>query len=315
MPKGIVLKSTGKFYSILLDSREHKTAIIRGKVRLHADKSTNPVAVGDRVEVDYIKDDPEIMSIKSVFPRQNYLVRKATNLSKRQQVLASNIDRIYLVVTIKNPVTQYGFIDRFLVSAESFRIPVSLLFNKMDILSQDDKDKQGQLADIYSKIGYRCHFISSHHYDSIKFLKKEIEGKQVLFAGNSGVGKSTLINALDPTLNLKTNEISKTHLQGKHTTTFAEMHRIKSGGFLIDSPGIKAFGLVDLKKEVISHYFPEMRVLLNNCKYNNCLHLKEPNCAIKKALENKEIHPNRYATYQQIMVEDQNNVYRKNSFL
>ena len=163
MPKGIVLKSTGKFYSILLNSGEQKTAIIRGKVRLHADKSTNPVAVGDRGEVDFIKEDPEMMSIKSVFPRQNYLVRKATNLSKRQQVLASNIDRIYLVVTIKNPVTQYGFIDRFLVSAESFRIPVSLLFNKMDILSQDDKDKQDQLADIYSKIGYRCHFISSHH--------------------------------------------------------------------------------------------------------------------------------------------------------
>ena len=314
MPKGVVLKSTGKFYRVLLKTGFETTAVIRGKTRLSLDKSTNPIAVGDEVLLDSLDGDDQLMAIIEIVDRKNYLVRKSTNLSKKRQVIASNIDLIFLVVTLKNPITQIGFIDRFLVSAESFRIPVTILFNKIDLLTTEEKTKLDKIAQLYKKIGYSFYETSALSSQTIDVLKKETDGKQVLFAGNSGVGKSSLINALDPSLNLRTNEISQTHLQGKHTTTFAEMHQVKSGGFLIDSPGVKAFGLVDLEKEVISHYFPEMRDLLNSCKFNNCLHLKEPNCAIKEAVSCGDISESRYLSYQQMMLHDDDEVYRKNDF-
>lgn len=315
MPKGVVLKSTGKFYRVLLSTGLETTAVIRGKTRLSLDKSTNPIAVGDEVLLDSIDGDDQLMAIIEIVDRKNYLVRKSTNLSKKRQVIAANIDLIFLVVTLKNPITQIGFIDRFLVSAESFRIPVTILFNKIDLLTPEENTKLDEIAQLYKKVGYSYYKTSSLSSQTIDDLKKETDGKQVLFAGNSGVGKSSLINALDPSLNLRTNEISQTHLQGKHTTTFAEMHQVKSGGFLIDSPGVKAFGLVDLEKEVISHYFPEMRDLLNSCKFNNCLHLKEPNCAIKDSVNRGEISESRYHSYQQMMLHDDDEVYRKNDFL
>mgnify|MGYP001463380663 CR=1 FL=1 len=314
MPKGVVLKSTGKFYRVLLKTGLETTAVIRGKNRLSLDKSTNPIAVGDEVLLDSLEEDDQLMAIIEIVDRKNYLVRKSTNLSKKRQIIASNIDLIFLVVTLKNPSTQIGFIDRFLVSAESFRIPVTILFNKIDLLTTEEKTKLDKIAQLYNKIGYSFYNTSALSIQTIDVLKKETNGKQVLFAGNSGVGKSSLINALDPSLNLRINEISQTHLQGKHTTTFAEMHQVKSGGFLIDSPGVKAFGLVDLEKEVISHYFPEMRDLLNSCKFNNCLHLKEPNCAVKDALSRGEISESRYLSYQQMMLHDDDEVYRKNDF-
>ena len=314
MPKGVVLKSTGKFYRVLLKTGLETTAVIRGKNRLSLDKSTNPIAVGDEVLLDSLEEDDQLMAIIEIVDRKNYLVRKSTNLSKKRQIIASNIDLIFLVVTLKNPSTQIGFIDRFLVSAESFRIPVTILFNKIDLLTTEEKTKLDKIAQLYNKIGYSFYKTSALSTQTIDVLKKETNGKQVLFAGNSGVGKSSLINALDPSLNLRINEISQTHLQGKHTTTFAEMHQVKSGGFLIDSPGVKAFGLVDLEKEVISHYFPEMRDLLNSCKFNNCLHLKEPNCAVKDALSRGEISESRYLSYQQMMLHDDDEVYRKNDF-
>ena len=315
MPKGVVLKSTGKFYRVLLTTGLETTAVIRGKTRLSLDKSTNPIAVGDEVLLDSLDGDDQLMAIIEIVDRKNYLVRKSTNLSKKRQVIAANIDLIFLVVTLKKPITQIGFIDRFLVSAESFRIPVTILFNKIDLLTPEENTKLDEITQLYKKVGYSYYKTSALSFQTIDVLKKETDGKQVLFAGNSGVGKSSLINALDPSLNLRTNEISQTHLQGKHTTTFAEMHQVKSGGFLIDSPGVKAFGLVDLEKEVISHYFPEMRDLLNSCKFNNCLHLKEPNCAIKDSVNRGEISESRYLSYQQMMLHDDDEVYRKNDFL
>src|SRR5690606_8812014 len=196
-----------------------------------------------------------------------------------------NVDQAYLIVTIHSPVTHIAFIDRFLVSAESFRIPTTLLFNKIDTYSEDDLEYVDALLDMYSRIGYPGYKISATNPDDVTFLRDQIKEKQVMISGHSGVGKSTLVNSLDPTLELKTGEISQAHHQGKHTTTFAEMHKLQSGGYIIDTPGIRAFGIVDLDKAVLSHYFPEMRALMSECKFNNCKHLNEPSCAIKKAVE------------------------------
>jgi ribosome biogenesis GTPase / thiamine phosphate phosphatase len=306
--KGKVIKSTGKWYNVLLEDNQVVAARIRGKMRLEGAQSTNPVTVGDEVAVD-IKDNEDTV-IVSVEPRINYIERKSVNLSKRSQLLAANIDRAYLLVTLVAPVTHLAFIDRFLVSAESFRIPVTLLFNKTDILFEEDLETLNEVMNLYRRIGYECHPISALNPESIAFLRDEINGKQVMISGHSGTGKSTLVNSLDPSLNLRTGEISMAHLQGQHTTTFAEMHPLSSGGFIIDTPGIKAFGIVDIEREVISHYFPEMRELLGACRFHNCQHLNEPGCAVKEALENGEIAASRYATYYDLMTEDREASYR-----
>ena len=310
--KGLVLKSTGRWYNVLLETKETIQASIKGKLRIEGLKTTNPVAAGDEVAIELEGTD---YTIKSIYPRKNYIVRKSTNLSKQMQILASNIDRAYLLVTLKSPVTQIAFIDRFLVAAESFRIPTTILFNKVDLFGPKEQNMMNELTEIYSKIGYPCHSISAENQENIAFLRTEIQGKQVMISGNSGVGKTTLVNALDQTLNLRTGEISQVHEQGKHTTTFAEMHALKSGGYIIDTPGIRAFGLVDLDKEHYKDYFPEMRELIGECRFHNCKHLNEPHCAIKKAVESGEIAESRYQSYVQLMLEDENDPYRRNEFL
>ncbi len=272
------------------------------------------MAVGDRVTVSEEEDDEGNRVILDIESRTNYIVRRSTNLSKQKQILAANVDLAYLMVTIHSPVTHLAFIDRFLVSAESFRIPTKILFNKMDQYNEDDLEYVDALIYMYESIGYPCQKIQANDSNDVLSLREEINGKQVMISGHSGVGKSTLINSLDPNLSLRTGEISKAHQQGQHTTTFAEMHQLSSGGFIIDTPGIRAFGIVELDKPVISHYFPEMRELLNECRFNNCLHLKEPGCAVKSAVERGDIFESRYQTYVQLMEEDENEVYRKSIY-
>ncbi|MBM3452313.1 MAG: ribosome small subunit-dependent GTPase A [Bacteroidetes bacterium] len=314
MLTGIVLKSTGKFYNVLLKNGTEITARIRGKIRLEGLRTTNPVAVGDKVELNQDEETTDIYTINSVLPRSNYLIRKSTNLSKQKQILASNIDRIYLVITIEQPNTHQGFIDRFLVSAEAYRIPVSIIFNKIDLYSQKSKSKMLNWKTSYEKIGYPCHFVSTLETESYGFLKDDLQGKQVLFAGNSGVGKSSLVKCIDSTIDLRIGDISDVHLLGKHTTTFAEMFPVKTGGFIIDSPGIRAFGLTDMKKEEIAHYFPEMRKLLGQCKFHNCLHMNEPHCAVKKAVEMGEIEESRYINYLQMIADQEDDIHRRNDY-
>ena len=316
--QGLVLKSTGKIYNIILENGEIVKATIRGKLRIEGLKTTNPIAAGDRVELTATSDtnsqeSPVSYSIQSILPRKNYIVRKSTNLSKQMQIIAANVDHAYLLVTLKSPVTQIGFIDRFLVSAESFRIPTTLLFNKVDLFGAEEERLFTELSAIYSSIGYTCHRICAENESQISFLRDEIKGKQVMISGNSGVGKTTLVNSLDPTLTLRTGEISKVHEQGKHTTTFAEMHSLASGGYIIDTPGIRAFGVIDLEKEHMAHYFPEMRNLIGACRFHNCLHLNEPNCAVKETVEKDEISFSRYQSYLDLMYEDPSEPHRRNT--
>lgn len=312
--KGKVLKSTGKWYDVELEDNSIVKCRIRGRLRLEGLTTTNPITVGDVVILNEKVDEEGNRLIEDFEKRQNYIVRKSTNLSKQQQILAANIDRAYLIVTIHSPVTHIAFIDRFLVSAESFRIPTTLLFNKADTYSTDDEEYANALIDMYEQIGYPGYKISATNPEEVAFLRKEIVGKQVMISGHSGVGKSTLVNSLDSNLELKTGAISDAHKQGKHTTTFAEMHKLTTGGYIIDTPGIRAFGIVDLDKNVLSHYFPEMRAIMSLCKFNNCQHMNEPKCAVKNAVENGSINESRYQTYLQLMTEDENDIHRKNDF-
>lgn len=309
--RGKVLKSTGKWYHVLLPDGTIIDCRVRGKLRLEGLRTTNPISVGDEVFLDEKRDEEGKGVILDYEQRVNYIVRKSTNLSKQMHILAANIDRAYLLVTLKHPETHTVFIDRFLVAAESFRIPVTLLFNKVDLLNDEERFDLEAIMDMYRVIGYDCASISALNQDDCAFLRAEIAGKQVMIAGHSGTGKSTLVNALDDTLQLRIGEISSAHHQGQHTTTFAEMHPLQSGGFIIDTPGIRAFGVVNLDKEVISHYFPEMRALIGQCKFHNCQHINEPNCAVKSELEAGTIYESRYWTYLQLMNNDEDDVHRR----
>ncbi len=270
--------------------------------------------MGDEVdfEVNELEDQQGI--IKNILPRKNYIVRKSINLSKRSHILAANIDHVYLIVTLIAPETTTGFIDRFLVTAEAYHIPVTLLFNKVDIFPESELDILEDFKKTYTDIGYRCINISAINNENIAFLKDEIDQKKVMFGGHSGVGKSTLVNALDSSIHIKTKSVSSHHLSGQHTTTFAEMHKLVSGGYIIDTPGIRAFGLIDFDKNILSHYFPEMSTLLNNCKFSNCQHINEPNCSIKNAVENGEISQSRYHNYVQMHEDDETENFRKNLY-
>lgn len=310
--KGKVLKSTGSWYKVLLDNGDVIDCRVRGKLRLDGHKTTNPISVGDTVFIADQRDEEGKAIIQDYEARTNYIVRKSTNLSKQSHILAANVDRAYLLVTLKHPETYTVFIDRFLVAAESFRIPTTLIFNKIDLLqSEEEKKELEQLKSLYENIGYTCYTLSANDIEQVQFLKNEIKDKQVMIAGHSGTGKSTLVSALDSNLDLKVGEISAAHHQGQHTTTFAEMHPLESGGFIIDTPGIRAFGLTDLDKAVLSHYFPEMRERLNTCRFNNCQHLNEPGCSIKDAFASGEISESRFTSYLQMMTEEDENIHRR----
>ncbi|NBX38674.1 MAG: ribosome small subunit-dependent GTPase A [Flavobacteriia bacterium] len=309
-----VLKSTGSWYVIETEVGAVHAARLRGRLRQGEKKLTNPIAAGDRVLLSDEKDDEGNYAIEKVLPRLNYLSRKATNLSKEMQLLAANIDTFYLVVTLRLPETHPLFIDRFLVAAESFRIPSVLLFNKTDLYEEKDKVRFLEWKTLYEAIGYPCYPIQSNDPTSLGFLKELIRNKQVMLGGNSGVGKSSLVNALDPGLDLRTGTLSTAHRQGKHTTTFAEMHKLAFGAYIIDTPGIRSFGLIDLEKAHLPHYFPEFRARMENCRFNNCMHLNEPGCAVREALTSGEIHPQRYAHYVAMLEENEDEPYRRDKY-
>ena len=293
--KGVVLKSTGSWYIVLTDDHKRFECRIRGSFRVKGIKSTNPVAVGDRVTVE--PEGPENGMITGIDERKNYIIRKATNLSRQTHIIAANIDHAFLVATLVMPRTSTGFIDRFLVTAEAYCIPASIIFNKADLYNDELKDYLEELTAIYGLSGYPCHSVSAFDKSDVQKLRDLMKDKVSLVAGHSGVGKSTLINAIEPNLDLKVGEISETHSKGKHTTTFAEMFELSQGGFIIDTPGIKEFGLVDIEKQELGHYFPEIRERLPECQFNNCLHVNEPKCAVRAAVEEGLIAESRYENY------------------
>lgn len=299
--EGLVVKSTGSWYEVRCADGQVVTCRIRGKFRTHGIKYTNPVVVGDQVTFEMENDGAG--TITQIAPRRNYIERKATNLSKVSHLIASNIDMVFLVVTLKEPRTSQGFIDRFLVAAESFRIPACLVFNKMDLYDEDERADVEALADLYRQIGYETLFTSVVTGQGIEALRKMLEGRVSLFSGHSGTGKSALVNAVEPSLQLRVGEISQQHHKGKHTTTFAEMFPF-AGGYLMDTPGIKEFGLIRYGKEEVRDYFPEIRAMQHQCRFSNCLHLQEPGCAVLQAVEEGTISASRYLNYVSI-VEDE----------
>tara|TARA_R110002012_G_scaffold321809_1_gene551562 strand:- start:65091 stop:66041 length:951 start_codon:yes stop_codon:yes gene_type:complete len=304
---GIVYKSTGSWYTVKTDLGAIYPCRIKGKFRMKGIKSTNPVAVGDIVDFDLDHDNNEepVGVITTIHDRKNYIVRKSVNLSKQTHIIAANIDQVFLLITIDNPPTFTSFIDRFLVTAEAYSIKTILLFNKVDTYDEDTLNEVKYLAHIYRKIGYECIGISAATGKNLDKVKTLMTGKVSMFAGHSGVGKSTLVNAIEPELDLKTKAISSQHSQGQHTTTFAEMFDLTFDAKIIDTPGIKGFGVVDMDKEEISDYFPEFFALKQNCKFNNCIHIEEPQCAVKDALEANEIAASRYRSYVQILQGDE----------
>ncbi len=308
MGKGLVIRSTGSWYSVKAENGDIIDCRIKGKLRLKGVRTTNPVAVGDRVEFEIQGDESDNDGVKGIIyaieSRSNYIIRKSSNLSKESQIIAANIDCAYLVVTVNYPVTLPGFIDRYLVSAMAYRIPACLVFNKLDLYNKDDYEKLEEYLQTYESIGYKCYQLSALKNFNLQNLKEDVKGKINLFSGLSGVGKSSILNCLEPGLKLKTELISDYHLQGKHTTTFAEMFELKNGGYLIDTPGIRGFGVIDMAKEEISHYFPEIFDLLKQCRYHNCTHTHEPGCAVKEALKEGNIPMSRYESYLSIFGED-----------
>ena len=277
-------------------------------------RTTNPIAVGDRVDFELLHDETTKEGvtgiISSVEPRKNYIIRKASNLSRESQIIAANIDQAYIVVTVNYPVTLTGFIDRYLVSAMAYRIPAALVFNKLDLYTKKDYEKLEEYLQTYESIGYKCFQVSAEKNFNINLLQEDIRGKISLFSGLSGVGKSSILNCIDPDLKLKTGVISDHHQQGKHTTTFAEMFETRDGGYIIDTPGIRGFGVIDMAKEEIPHYFPEIFGLLDKCRFFNCTHTHEPGCAVKTAYENGDIPATRYESFLSLINED-NGRYRQ----
>ena len=312
--KGVVYKSTGSWYTVKSLQGTFYECRIKGKFRIEGLKSTNPIAVGDWVVFEIeTKGDETIGVISKIEKRDNYIVRKSVNLSKQTHIIASNIDIAFLLITLKDPPTFTTFIDRFLVTAEAYHIQAVLLFNKVDTYNEEELLEVKFLAALYRGIGYQCLGISAKTGKNIDVVKQLMTNKVTMFSGHSGVGKSTLINKIEPSLNLKTSEISEQHHQGQHTTTFAEMFDLSFGAQIIDTPGIKGFGIVEVEREELADYFPEFFRLKEHCKFNNCLHLEEPKCAVKEALENEEIAWSRYKSYLQIL-EGEEGSYRKDIY-
>jgi ribosome biogenesis GTPase len=305
---GTVYKSTGSWYTVKSEAGDFMECRIKGKFRIKGIKSTNPIAVGDIVDYEIDENsDVSTGTVTKIHERKNYIVRKSVNLSHQMHIIASNIDRVFLLVTVNNPPTTFNFIDRFLVTAEAYRIETILVFNKIDTFDEATLNEQLYMQYVYEKIGYQCLRVSSTEMKGIDALKALMIEKVSMFSGHSGVGKSTLVNALEPTLHLKTKTISEASKQGQHTTTFAEMYDLSFNAKIIDTPGIKGFGIVDMEKDEVSGYFPEFFKLKEQCKFNNCLHKDEPNCAIKKALEKDEIAWSRYNSYLKILEGDDEN--------
>lgn len=306
--EGTVYKSTGSWYSVRTGEGAFYECRIKGKFRLKGIKSTNPVSVGDMVVFEVDGDIENLQGIiTEIKDRKNYIIRKSVNLSKQTHIIAANLDQVFLIVTLNNPPTFTSFIDRFLVTSEAYHIPAILLFNKIDTYNEEELDEIKYLANLYREIGYACIGISAKTGKNVDRVKKLMLGKTSMFSGHSGVGKSTLVNAIEPQLELKTKKISSQHMQGQHTTTFAEMFDLECGARIIDTPGIKGFGIVDMEKEEIGDYFPEFFKLKGECKFNNCLHLDEPHCAVKKALEDNEVAWSRYKSYVQMLNGEQEN--------
>lgn len=309
MQTGKVIRTTGSHYTVRTDNYELFECRIKGKFRISNIKSTNPIAVGDIV--DFIPPTPTIEGvIASIHDRKNTLVRRSTNLSKRSQIIASNIDQAFLIVTIAYPRTSTGFIDRFLVTTEAHQIPTIIVFNKIDIYNEEAQAFANETMAIYRNVGYECVEVSALRGDNIELLREMMKDKTTLLSGHSGVGKSALINAIDSNLNLRTGLISSAHMKGMHTTTFAEMFPLDFGGDIIDTPGIKEFGMFDFQKEEVGLYYPEMKARLKGCQYYNCTHEHEPKCAIKAAVETGEISIERYSNYINIMHGDELKIER-----
>lgn len=306
--QGIVYKSTGSWYTVKTKDGVFYECRIKGKFRIQGIKSTNPIAVGDVVgfEIEEL-GDAEVGTISTIGERKNYIIRKSVNLSKQTHIIATNLDQVFLIITLNNPTTFTVFIDRFLATAEAYDIPVVLLFNKVDTYNEEELLEVKFLAALYRKIGYECIGISAITGKNVDKVKELMLSKTSMFAGHSGAGKSTLVNALEPNLDLKTATITEQHLQGKHTTTFAEMYDLSFDAQIIDTPGIKGFGIVDMEKEEIGDYFREFFKLKIDCKFNNCLHLDEPNCAVKEALDKDEVAWTRYKSYVQMVKGEEEN--------
>lgn len=309
--RGQVYKSTGSWYQIKAENGEFYSCRIKGKFRMDGIKSTNPVAVGDWVQFELEAHTDDVSGvIHDIEKRKNVIVRKSVNLSKQQHIIAANIDTVFLLITLNNPETSTVFIDRFLVSTEAFDVNTVLVFNKIDSYDAQELVALQELIEVYEKIGYTCLKLSAKALSSCQELIALMQNKTTSFAGHSGVGKSTLVNTIEPGLQLKTSEISTQHLQGQHTTTFAQMHDLSFGGSIVDTPGIRGFGLVDIEKEEISSFFPEFFELKADCKFNNCLHVDEPKCAVLEAYASGEIAMSRYKSYLQILDDDEALNYR-----
>ena len=299
--KGRVYKSTGSWYTVRDSEGKVYQARLKGKFKIDDITSTNPIAVGDLVEMEK-ETDPEVrMMISEIYDRKNYVNRKSPSNKRLQHIIAANLDQSVLIATLRDPRTSQGFIDRFLVACEAYHVPAFIVINKADVLREKDIDKFVEWEEMYNSIGYPIFLMSTITGLGLEMLKEKLKDKITLMSGHSGVGKSTLINLLVPELTLKTQEVSGWSGKGLHTTTFAEMYDLSFGGQIIDTPGMREFGLVDISKQELSHYFPEMRPLISDCQFNNCLHINEPGCAIKKAFEEEKIHPERYFSYCNIL--------------
>jgi len=307
---GLVIRNTGSWYTVKIDGTDNTVeAKVKGNFRLKGIRSTNPIAIGDKVE--FIPQPDGTALISAIDDRKNYIIRKATNLSKQSHIIAANLDQCFLIVTVAQPETSTTFIDRFLATAEAYRVPVVLVFNKIDVLNEEEKEYLNSMIDLYEYVGYKCLKVSAKTGEGIDAVAEELKGKVTLLSGNSGVGKSTLINNLFPDLNLKTSEISDAYNTGKHTTTFSEMYPIGNDGYIIDTPGIKGFGTFNMEREEVGHYFKEIFRISEDCRFNNCTHTHEPGCAVRQAVENHDISESRYTSYLSMLEDGTEDKYRQ----
>lgn len=307
---GLVIRNTGSWYTVKIDGTDNTVeAKVKGNFRLKGIRSTNPIAIGDKVE--FIPQPDGTALISAIDDRKNYIIRKATNLSKQSHIIAANLDQCFLIVTVAQPETSTTFIDRFLATAEAYRVPVVLVFNKIDVLNEEEQEYLNSMIDLYEYVGYKCLKVSAKTGTGVDAVAEELKGKVTLLSGNSGVGKSTLINNLFPDLNLKTSEISDAYNTGKHTTTFSEMYPIGNDGYIIDTPGIKGFGTFNMEREEVGHYFKEIFRISEDCRFNNCTHTHEPGCAVRQAVENHDISESRYTSYLSMLEDGTEDKYRQ----